>query len=520
MWGNVSKNLMAASAALIASPALAWQSSEHCPRSPRQHRAQDATAGPAHGRRARASDPGAAGPQSPHERPKTASASPRRSATSPSRAKDHNLELYGFVQLDAIQDFKRVNPDWDATLRPSRIPTEEWRSRRRPVDLQRPPVAVGREGDRNPLGQALRGEVRVRPLRDGVDAGQTTFRVRHMYAKWGPFLAGQTNTLVHGRRHLPQRARLLGPNRHGVRPQSADPLDPQSATGTAGGVRSRSSIRATTSIPGNIRLIDQDIAANLQANEELPDLTAAVRYGGDWGHVRLAGILRKIGYETRGTDDNEPSGQDTGWGVNATTAIKLGMATPRLGVVYGRGIATYMNDGGMDLAPAVSTILQPPSLILVPRGRGREAARRVSLRRPAVGEAVELGHRLQLHEGGQHELPGRRPPSTRANMRRRTCFGRRRTTSWPARNSCGASAPTTTATREPTFASRRVSNGPSRARTSGKFSTRLAGAPPGEGCGRWRPESTPRCPRRSFRPRISQGNWTTLPPPRRHRRCA
>src|SRR5438309_6449176 len=35
----------------------------------------------------------------------------------------NNLELYGFLQLDAIQDFKRVNPNWDATLRPSRIPT-------------------------------------------------------------------------------------------------------------------------------------------------------------------------------------------------------------------------------------------------------------------------------------------------------------------------------------------------------------------------------------------------------------
>jgi len=60
-------------------------------------------------------------------------------------------------------------------------------------------------------------------------------------------------------------------------------------------------------------------------------------------------------------------GQSTLITINATTAIKLGLATPRLGVVYGRGIATYMNDGGMDLAPAVSTIFQPPSVILVPR---------------------------------------------------------------------------------------------------------------------------------------------------------
>ena len=61
-----------------------------------------------------------------------------------------------------------------------------------------------------------------------------------------------------------------------------------------------------------------------------------------------------------------PSGHRTGWGVSASTAIKLGIATPRLGVVYGRGIATYMNDGGTDLAPSVSTIIAPGTIILVP----------------------------------------------------------------------------------------------------------------------------------------------------------
>ena len=103
--------------------------------------------------------------------------------------------------------------------------------------------------------------------------------------------------------------------------------------------------------PGRIRLIDEDIAANLQPNEELPDLTAAVAYKGNWGHVRLAGILRKIGYETRGTDGNEPSGHELGWGINATSSIKISPATLRLGAVYGRGIATYMiGEPGRDQA--------------------------------------------------------------------------------------------------------------------------------------------------------------------------
>ena len=59
----------------------------------------------------------------------------------------------------------------------------------------------------------------------GVDAGQTTFRMRHVYASWGPFLAGQTNTLFMDGDMFPNVDRLLGPDGHGVRPQPADPLD-------------------------------------------------------------------------------------------------------------------------------------------------------------------------------------------------------------------------------------------------------------------------------------------------------
>ena len=283
----------------------------------------------------------------------------------PRPPKDHNLELYGFVQLDAIQDFDRVNPDWDATLRPSRIPTEEGQ--------------FGGDGQsifsvrQSRLGAKATGTLLGRPYEakfefdlygTGVDAGQTTFRVRHMYAKWGPFLAGQTNTLFMDGDIFPNVLDYWGPT--GMvfvrTPQLRWTfLDSDGWTAAVALEHPSDDID-----PGNIRLIDENVASNIQGNEELPDLTAAVRYGGDWGHVRLAGILRRIGYDTRGTEDNEPDGQETGWGLNATTAIKLGFATPRLGVVYGRGIATYMNDGGMDLAPSVDVIFQPPNIILIP----------------------------------------------------------------------------------------------------------------------------------------------------------
>ena len=53
--------------------------------------------------------------------------------------------------------------------------------------------------------------------------------------------------------------------------------------------------------PGAIRLIDPELATNLRPNEELPDFTAMVRYDGDWGHVQLSGLARKIGFDTLGT---------------------------------------------------------------------------------------------------------------------------------------------------------------------------------------------------------------------------
>jgi hypothetical protein len=63
------------------------------------------------------------------------------------KAAEPSFEVYGFAQLDYIQDFNRVDPQWDSTLRPSKIPTTEgtvWK--RRPSDLERAPKSFGRQG--------------------------------------------------------------------------------------------------------------------------------------------------------------------------------------------------------------------------------------------------------------------------------------------------------------------------------------------------------------------------------------
>ena len=113
------------------------------------------------------------------------------------KAGDHNLELYGFIQLDAIQDFKRVNP-------------ELGRHACGPRAFRRSSGQFGSDGQsifsvrQSRLGAKATGMLAGKPYEAkfefdlfgvGVDEGQTTMRLRHAYASWGPFLAGQTNSL-------------------------------------------------------------------------------------------------------------------------------------------------------------------------------------------------------------------------------------------------------------------------------------------------------------------------------------
>jgi hypothetical protein len=164
----------------------------------------------------------------------------------PRPPRDHNLELYGFVQLDAIQDFKRVNPDWDATLRPSRIPTEkgQFGGNGQSVFSVRQ-SRLGAKATGTLAGKPYEAKFEFDLFGTGVDAGQTTFRVRHMYAKWGPFLAGQTNTLFMDGDIFPNVLDYWGPT--GMVFVRTPQIRGPSSIAMVGPRRSRSSTPATIS---------------------------------------------------------------------------------------------------------------------------------------------------------------------------------------------------------------------------------------------------------------------------------
>jgi hypothetical protein len=97
-----------------------------------------------------------------------------------------------------------------------------------------------------------------------------------------------------------------------------------------------------------------DASTNVTPRNPFPDFTAQFRHSGARGHVQVSGIVRRVGFETLGQPDNEPKGHDTGWGVHVAGTLKTaGRDRLLLSLVYGHGIANYMNDGGGDLAPQV-----------------------------------------------------------------------------------------------------------------------------------------------------------------------
>lgn len=264
-----------------------------------------------------------------------------------------SFEVYGFAQLDYIQDFGRVDPDWESTLRPTRIPTsgEPFGSDGQAILS----VRQSRLGVKATLPTAA-GPINTRFEFDlfgvGDDAGQTTFRLRHAYGEFGQFLAGQTNSTFMDIDTFPNVVDYWGPTGM-VFYRNVQIRWTPIADGS-------NTIAVALEDPGNdidqgkySRQLEQGGFAG-QSDEQYPDLTAHWRRDESWGHFQVAGILRKVGVEIVDTATSQVgySDDDIGWGVNLTSNIKVGARdVVHLGLVFGEGIASYMNDGGMDAAP-------------------------------------------------------------------------------------------------------------------------------------------------------------------------
>jgi len=266
---------------------------------------------------------------------------------------ERSFEIYGFAQADAIYDFGRMNPDWDDAYRPSKIANPEG--------------FYGSDGQASvSVKQSRFGIKGTMPTAEGhdpiifkfefdlfgvgSDAGQTTFRLRHAYGEWGSLLAGQTNSIFMDIDVFPNVIDYWGPDGMVFWRNVQIRWTPWKTehSSFAIGIEEPSNDIDT----GQIRQFDPVLGENIQSDDKVPNLAAHWNTAGDWGHVQVAGILRDLGYDTKETQNNKPKGSVTGWGVNLSGSINVFEKDKiLLQYVYGHGIASYMNDGGMDMAP-------------------------------------------------------------------------------------------------------------------------------------------------------------------------
>ncbi|MBS1246387.1 MAG: hypothetical protein H6R47_586 [Proteobacteria bacterium] len=269
----------------------------------------------------------------------------------PVQAEDKaRVEIYGFAQMDAIYDFNRVDPAWNATLRPSRIPVNC------PGD-----AGCGEDGEtifsvrQSRLGfngfiPTQLGELKTKFEFDmfgtGPDAGKTTIRLRHAYGELGEFLAGQTNSLFMDGDVFPNTIDYWGPTgmiffRN---------IQMRWTFMKQGGTKAAVALEGpgTAVDAGQTAVIDPSL--NVTSWNKYPDLTGQYRMDTSWGHFQVAGILRYLGYQST---VSTVSGHETGYGVNVSGTFKtVGKDKVLAQIAYGNGISNYFNDGGNDLAPS------------------------------------------------------------------------------------------------------------------------------------------------------------------------
>ncbi|MGH9759274.1 MAG: DcaP family trimeric outer membrane transporter, partial [Blastocatellia bacterium] len=304
----------------------------------------------------------ATAPAAVHQETATASAETQaekpveRSEESEKKA-DNTITVYGFAMLDAGYEFGQSDPNWFDVLRPSKLPA--FTGQFAPDGKVFYGVRQSRLGVKTSLDTKY-GELKTifefELFGVGVDAGQTTFRLRHAYGELGHFGAGQTWTAFMDPDIFPNELEYWGPNGMVWFRNVQFRFMP---------LKGNNAITIALERPGASG--DQGVFADrvelqgIKPKFDLPDLTGNVRLTRDWGHLQISGIVKRIKWvDTTNPPKIDLGGSVVGWGVNVSSNIKLSKNDiARLEVVYGPGIENYMNDAPVDVGIRIPRVIDP-----------------------------------------------------------------------------------------------------------------------------------------------------------------
>jgi len=261
-------------------------------------------------------------------------------------AGESSFTIYGFAMLDAGYQFKQADPNWFDTVRPVKLPA--FRDQFAPDGNFFTSVRQSRFGAKSSTPTKY-GELKTifefELFGTGVDAGQTTFRLRHAYGELGQFGAGQNWSNFVDPDVFPSTNEYWGPNGIAWYRNVQFRWMP---------IKGRNSVTIGVERPGASadigKAADRIELQGVKPRFPLPDLTGNVRFTRDWGHVQIAGVLRHMKWEDTVADNVDLSGSATGAGIGITSVLKFGENnTGKFSFVYGNGIQNYMNDAPVDV---------------------------------------------------------------------------------------------------------------------------------------------------------------------------
>ncbi len=155
----------------------------------------------------------------------TPAAAAAQATTAPAEAKPR-LDIYGFAMLDMGYQSGQNDPNWFDVVRPTKLPAYE--NQYGEDGHYFAGVRQSRLGVKGFIPTDV-GEIKTifefELFGTGVDAGQTTFRLRHAWGELGALRRRPDLEPVHGPRRVPELDRVLGPERNGLLPERPGPLD-------------------------------------------------------------------------------------------------------------------------------------------------------------------------------------------------------------------------------------------------------------------------------------------------------
>ncbi len=257
------------------------------------------------------------------------------------------FEIYGFAMTDIGYNFNQIHPDWFDVVRPTKLPTMEnqFGTDGNAYFSARQTRFGVKSGTQTALGE-LFTQFEFEMFGVGVDAGQTTIRLRHAYGELGQFGVGQYWSPFMDIDVFPNSVEYWGPNGMAFFRNVQFRYMPMKGDSRLTIALERPGASADAGIyAGRIEL------AGIAPNFPVPDLSAEYRSAHGWGYVELAGIVRYMKWEDLIEDQIDLNGDAIGWGLNLSSNIKIGQDNLiRVSVLYGAGVQNYMNDAPVDVA--------------------------------------------------------------------------------------------------------------------------------------------------------------------------